>query len=323
MRFSIIIPAYNAERTLPRCLDSVLDQTFDDSQILIVDDGSTDGTAAAAAQYAARDSRIRLIRTARMGSGAARNRGLEQAEGEYVLYLDADDHWLRGDLLERLDRQIRAHGPDTLMFQMVKTRSNGDVLERCAKPRFRQENMMLELKDVYADLVRDGQTLASACNKCVRRELMVRRGIRFREDVLGEDIDWVLRLFSHVQTICLMNLNAYAYTQHKGESRSSHPDAPNDLICIVADWAARLDREELCHRSAVAGLAAFEYGICMGSFHRMSAAAKGTMRAHTWLLAYGLDRKTAMISRFERIFGFRLTCLAIRLYLWLRKRSIT
>lgn len=317
MRFSIIIPAYNAAQTLGRCLDSVLAQTFGDFQILVVDDGSADATAGEARRYAGLDSRIRLIRTARMGPGAARNRGLECAEGEYVLYLDADDYWLRGDLLERVEQQLRTHGPDALMFQMVKTTEDGTVLERYTKPRFLQEDTALELGDVYGDLVRDGQTLASACNKCVRRSLMVERGIRFREDVLGEDIDWVLRLFSHVQTICLLNLNAYAYTQHKGESRSRHPDAPNDLIRIVADWAARLDRLE--HRSAVAGLAAFEYGICMGSFHRMSPAGKKTMREHTWLLEYGLDRKTAMISRFEKLCGFRLTCLAIRIYLWLRR----
>ena len=319
MRFSIIIPAYNASSTLGRCLNSVLSQTFGDFQVLVVDDGSADDTVAVAGAYAGRDSRISLCSVPHRGAGAARNRGLEQARGEYVLYLDADDCWLCAELLELLDRQIREAPADTLMFQMVKTTETGTVLERYTKPRFQQENTVLELEKVYFDLVRDGQTLASACNKCVRRELLVEQHIRFREDVIGEDIDWVLRLFSHVQTICLMNLNAYAYTQHKGESRSSHPDAPNDLVEIVADWAERLDRETLSHRSAVAGLVAFEYGICMGSYHRLSAERKRIMRENTRLLAHGLDRKTAMICKFHRIFGFRLSCLAIRIYLRLRR----
>ena len=319
MRFSVIIPAYNAADTLERCLQSIQGQSFLDFQALIVDDGSGDGTGKLAGSFAARDPRFRLISTAHRGAGAARNTGAEQAAGEYLVYLDADDYWIDNRLLQRLEEQIAGEPADVYMYQMVKVDEEGTVLSRYAKPPFEKEGQVLPMGAVYSDLVRDGQTLASACNKCVRRALLPERNIRFREDVIAEDIDWVLRLFSHAQTICLLNLNAYAYTQHKGKSRSLHPDAPNDLVQIVGDWANRLDREDLSHRSAVAGLVAFEYGICMGSYHRISRAGKQAMGKLTWLLKYGLDRKTALICKFYRIFGFHLTCFAVRSYLWLRR----
>lgn len=319
MRFSVIIPAYNSSDTLVRCLNSIQSQTFPDFQVLVVNDGSRDATEALARAYEKKDPRFCLISTLHQGAGAARNKGAEQAEGEYLVYLDADDYWIEPDLLRKLNEQIESKPADVYMYQMVKVTEAGNILQRYRKPSFEREGQILSVGDVYSDLVRDGQTLASACNKCVRRELLVKQHIRFREDVIGEDIDWVLQLFSHAGTICLLNVNAYAYTQHKGESRSSHPDAPDHLARIVTDWAGQLDQEAVSHRSAVAGLVAFEYGICMGILHRMSCQGKQAILNQTRLLSYGLDKKTALIYRFHRIFGFSLTCFAIRVYLRLRR----
>ena len=175
------------------------------------------------------------------------------------------------------------------------------------------------LDAVYEDLVRDGQTLAAVWNKCVRRELLLEKGIRFREDVFGEDIDWVLQLFSHVRTICLLNIRAYAYTQHRTVSRSTRREAPNDLVTIVDDWAGRLDAGGVAHTRAVAGVLAFEYGICMGSLHLLTRENRARMRTLAHLLDWGLDGKTRLIRRFYRIFGCNLTCAAVRLYLAMRR----
>lgn len=322
MRFSIIIPAYNAECTLERCLRSIADQRFRDFQALIVDDGSGDSTAAIAERFICQDPRFVLLSLPHGGPGAARNRGLEQALGEYILYMDADDYWVREDLLQQLNDRIQAHPADAYMYQMVKVSEEGTILTQYTKPRFQQENTVLALENIYSDLVKDGQTLASACNKCIRNSLFREAGITFREDTFGEDIDWVLQLFSHVQTICLMNLDAYAYTQHRGESRSRHPDAANDLVQIVRDWSLRASRGSLVHFEAVMGLVAFEYGICMGSHHRLSRENRQVMRQNVRLLQYGLDQKTKLIAKFHRIFGYSLTCLAIRTYLYLRKQSV-
>lgn len=319
MRFSVIIPAYNAASTLDTCLKSIFCQTFPDWQVLIVNDGSTDHSARIAEDFVRRDSRFRLVSTPHGGPGAARNLGLTQVQGEYVLYMDADDCWIRRDLLQQLDSRIAQAPADLYMYQMLKVTEEGEVLHRYSKPPFASADAVLPLGDVYADLVRDGQTLASACNKCVRRSVLTENAICFREDVFAEDIDWVLKLFSHAQTIRLVNLAAYAYTQHKGESRSRHPDAPNDLTAVVFDWAGRLKEGGISHPEAVAGLVAFEYGICMGSHHRLTRENKRRMRSHVHLLEAGLDGKTRLIRRCCAFWGYRLTCLAIRVYLILRR----
>lgn len=319
MRMSIIVPVYNAEGTLDRCLSSIMDQTFRDFQVVIVDDGSADGSVVIAKSYADRDPRFSVIPGVHEGTGAARNKGLACADGEYVLYMDADDCWIREDLLQELENRIQNNPADVYMYQMVKVTENGTVLDRYTKPPFAHENIVMDLQDVYQDLVRDGQTLAAACNKCVRKDLLLENEIRFREDVFGEDIDWVLQLFSNVGTICLVNIRAYAYTQHKAPSRSTRSDAPEDLVSIVREWGLRSTQGSIACAGAVAGLVAFEYGICMGSDHLLSREKKRIMRENVHLLGYGLDKKTKLICRFYRVFGYHLTCLAIRIYLFLRR----
>ena len=96
---SVILPAYNAAPYLPRCLDSLLAQTADSFELIVIDDGSTDGTGDICDAWAARDARIRVIHTENRGVSAARNRGLGEATGEFILFCDADDtvapDWIR------------------------------------------------------------------------------------------------------------------------------------------------------------------------------------------------------------------------------------
>lgn len=105
---SIITPAYNAEKTLAHTIDSCLAQTFPDFEHLVVDDGSTDGSAALVLERASRDPRVRLVRRPNGGAGAARNTGLQHARGRYIALLDSDDLWMP-DYLERQLALLASH----------------------------------------------------------------------------------------------------------------------------------------------------------------------------------------------------------------------
>lgn len=319
MLFSIIVPMYNAEKFIERCLKSILKQTYEKYEVLIVDDGSTDSSMEKACRMSKEDLRLKIFQIPHSGPGAARNRGLSEASGEYVLFMDADDYWMDMGILEKLNGLIQHQHTEVFMYQMVKVTEDEEILARYKKPPFYHDNVVLKLKDVYMDLVRDGQALASACNKCVSKKLLDKHSIKFLEDTNGEDIDWVLQLFSYVRTICLLNMDVYAYTQHKIESRSTSKDAPNDLVAIVERWSQLLKQGQVPHARAVAGLVAFEYGICMGHNHSLSKEKRQVMRAHEYLLKYGLDRKTRLIHRFYKMFGYTFTCFAIRIYLNLRR----
>ena len=112
---SVIIPVFNTEQYLDRCLDSVLGQTFEDLEVICVDDVSTDGSAALIARRAGKDSRVRYLRQeVNAGPGKARNRGIEAATGNYVYFLDSDD-WIEPDFLSRMWSMAAETGRDVII----------------------------------------------------------------------------------------------------------------------------------------------------------------------------------------------------------------
>lgn len=115
MRFSIIIPVYNKEAYIGECLDSVLAQALSDFEVIAVDDGSTDGSAAVCAEYAERDNRITLIREQNAGPSVARNTGVNAAKGDYLVFLDCDDKLAEGSL-EAVETAAEGHDrPDLVV----------------------------------------------------------------------------------------------------------------------------------------------------------------------------------------------------------------
>lgn len=324
--YSIIIPAYNADKYIEQCIRSVLAQTWTDYEICIIDDGSEDRTGEIIRKMAEASPAISFVRIPHSGAGAARNEGVRRTEGKYILFLDADDYWINPRLLEQLREKLTRgeqpdpqKNPDVIMFQMDKYTAEGKVLKKYRKSQFPSEKETYRLKEVYETLVSDGQALASSCNKCIRRALLEKEEIEFQEGGLAEDIDWVLQLFSRVKYIGFLNEISYAYRQHNGYSASNDKAGPEYQARMVEDWAAKLKRHEVPNARAVSGLLAFEYGICLGYSKNLSAEMKQMLKDHRYLLEYALDKKTRMIRDFQRIFGLRLTCLAVRCYLFLRR----
>ena len=114
--FSIIVPVYNTEKELERCVRSVTCQTYQDFELILVDDGSKDSSGAMCDTFSAEDSRIVAIHQQNAGSSEARNTGIRAAKGDYLLFLDSDDLWDDQNALEELQKQIAAHPADVFCF---------------------------------------------------------------------------------------------------------------------------------------------------------------------------------------------------------------
>ena len=123
---SIIVPAYNAEAFLQRCVDSVLQQTYPAFELILVDDGSTDRTGALCDSYAQSDSRVTVKHQQNMGHTGARNTGLRCAKGSHVLFLDADD-WLEERVLAVVEDQIASCQPDVVVYGLCRHEVSGQV----------------------------------------------------------------------------------------------------------------------------------------------------------------------------------------------------
>lgn len=129
IKYSVIIPVYNAEKTLIRCVSSLLSENYPDCEIILVNDGSTDHSAELCADYANADSRVRFFSKENGGVSTARNAGLDLAEGEYVLFVDSDDYVLPG-FFDKLDREREKTDADLVMFSYRVDK--GEKKETCS-----------------------------------------------------------------------------------------------------------------------------------------------------------------------------------------------
>lgn len=179
MKVSILIPAYNAAAFLPKCLDSVLNQTYQDLQVVIVDDGSKDKTLEVCHKYAEKDSRIEVYHQENQGVAATRNHLLEKVKGDYVLFVDADD-WIELDMVEYLVSLATELDAEMVMCDRVIN----DAKPSDKKP----EVNILPQEEAIKDFLYHDYFVGSLCNKLLSRSLLhneqFHRGISYGEDAL-------------------------------------------------------------------------------------------------------------------------------------------
>lgn len=212
---SIIVPVYNAEQYLHRCIDSILTQSHSDFELLLVDDGSPDNCGAICDEYAAKDTRVRVFHKENGGVSSARNFGIEQAQGEWVSFVDSDD-WIASEFLERL---IQKPDADFILGGVVRSTGKVDVF-----PEKKYEVQEIsEFIDSYINVL----LLRTPWGKLLRRNIIVDNHIRFDEQMkYGEDTIFVYQYlcFCHsIRTVEASNYN-YLQNQYSGKYRHSFSD---------------------------------------------------------------------------------------------------
>ena len=128
MEISIIVPIYNVEEYLCKCLDSIVNQTYTDYELILIDDGSTDDSGKIADEYSSKDDRITVIHKKNSGVSDARNRGLENASGKYICFIDADD-WIEVSYLEELLLLAKSNDADIAMCSYLKNSGNLSITQ--------------------------------------------------------------------------------------------------------------------------------------------------------------------------------------------------
>lgn len=236
---SVVIPVYNIEAHLRQCLDSVRAQTLEEIEVICVDDGSTDQSPAILADYARRDPRFRVITQANAGPGAARNTGMAQADGEYLIFLDSDD-WFEPDFLETMVDLARKTRADVTICRAVE-------FDAATGRELPSEWM---LKDQYLP----GETFAPEevaehlfqftygmpWDKLYRRGYVVQSGIEFPPLANSEDLAFVFPTLLSAGRIAVTQrvLIHHRVNRHSSvsNSRARQPEAPYQAFQIVKTY---------------------------------------------------------------------------------------
>lgn len=229
MRISVIIPVYNAAPYLRSCLDSVVNQTLRDIEVICIDDGSTDGSAAILADYAVRDTRVRVISQANAGQGAARNRGLEQATGEYVYFMDADDALAGADALARLAEEMDRDRLDVLFFDARTEVDAGVVVSESVVRasdyiRTHDYSGVYTGRELFASFLKNREFCVSPCLMMLRRAFIKENHLRFPDArIFYEDNIFMTRVLLAAGRAGHRPWQLYVRKVHQGSTVTSAP----------------------------------------------------------------------------------------------------
>jgi len=240
---SVLVASYQVEPYLRRCLDSVVGQTLREIEVVVVDDGSTDGSIAVAEAYVRDDPRVRLVCHGRnRGLGAVRNTGIEEARGRYLAFVDGDD-WLREEALERLrDRCDEAGAPVALFSAMDYVEAEDRFEENPyfalrVPPRFRMGPETL------------GRVPATTWSKLYARELVVGSGVRFPERLNHQDEQFHFCFFASTEPeVVAVDQRFYLYRQRPESVSGRQRDLRRDVPVVFGNIWSFLDREGLAGR---------------------------------------------------------------------------
>ncbi len=241
---SIILPAYNAAQTLGRCVDSVLDQSYADFELLCIDDGSRDETLQLLREYEQRDPRVKVFTKENGGVSSARNVGVKEAKGEFITFLDADD-WVERDWLKDYIDNYR--GEDLLFQNAIWERADGTQFLR---------SITMDSANSCADKILylyDYSTINYVWATIFKRSIIVENDILFNTDIkYNEDCEFVLHYCSFIKDINILpkSLRNYHYVFPDGNRAYQQPSYSRALaLKLVA-----LRGYEMCRRQGASFL---------------------------------------------------------------------
>ena len=228
-KISVIIPVYNAAPYLRTCLDSVLGQTLREIEVLCVDDGSTDESAAILAGYAARDPRVRVLTQANAGQGAARNRGIELARGEFVYFMDADDELGERESLSRLAAEMDRERLDVLFFDAeTRVDEEAEIRNGCVRAedyiRAHDYSGVHIGRELFAAFLKNREYTVSPCLMMLRRNFIEMAKLRFPSARLFyEDNIFMPRVMLSAERAGHRPWRLYVRKVHAGSTVTSEP----------------------------------------------------------------------------------------------------
>lgn len=322
-KLSFVIPVYNVESYLPQCLNSILAQTDDRCELILVDDGSKDGSGVICDEYADRYPSIKVIHKTNGGLGSARNAGIDAAEGEFLAFVDSDDY-IEADTVPRLLRWIETEPADVCFLELTKVHPDGNR-EPMGEGLDRAEIRCRSREAVLSFLSGRSKFPGSACGKLFRRDFLEENGFHFPDDRrLSEDLIFALNVYYAAENFDYLDFPYYCYRQSRTGSITNTVTAKYyfDTALFVEEVAQRFaENQKPLNDTAVCALsfAAYELSILIWQSILLQPEdrkrAMDFLRDYRWILKYGKSRKTRLINGVVCMIGLQGTAKLLDIYM--------
>ena len=319
VKFSVIIPVYNVKKYLSFCVNSVLSQIYDNFEIILVDDGSTDDSFILCDEYQNQDRRIKTVHKNNGGLSSARNCGIRYANGDYIIFLDSDDYWNDKKALSTI-AEIINRNVDLVCFgyrEYVDGQGdNGVGID------FTVYNQQLTSKyDILSEMLAKGIYVSSACCKVVRRSLILDNELFFKEGITSEDIDWSARLLKCVNSVAVFPESFYCYRQrnssivHNIKYENIEILTDNIIRCVELSEDILEDELKVIYFNYVAyQFITFLKLTLLCEDDSRTIELREKMKQFRWLLKYHRNKKVKIVYWANKIFGYNMIFRLLKIY---------
>ena len=261
-KVSIIIPVYNAEKFLCKCIDSVLSQTFEGWEMILVNDGSKDSSLAICKEYAEKDKRIKVLDKPNGGPSSARNSGIREARGEYVFFLDADDT-ITTDCIESLYMLAKKHDADYVQGSYFNGNGNDNVNELSIP------SDLTDRKEIKRLLLNHNKIQFTPHNRLVRRQMIIDQELYFNEEIrVREDFLWMTFVAKYVKCFAYCDKPTY-YRGYNEDSLTNNINREREIQgyrVLIETMVANYDSFQLGYQKELA-LEALMMALRTGYYH--------------------------------------------------------
>jgi len=220
-KVSIIVPIYNVEDYLEECLSSIINQTFEYIEIILINDGSTDRSFEIMKDFAKKDNRIKIISQQNKGVSEARNVGIRIASGQYILFVDSDDIILT-NTVETLYNKIIQTNSDVLLGNVLHYYPDGSKVLVCKRNEILNNLTCISSEDFFTKYMGEKDFLMLVYLFFCKRELIVEKKIFFKKGIIYEDELWCVQILLNANSISVIDFNYYSYRQR--EDSLTHSD---------------------------------------------------------------------------------------------------
>lgn len=319
-KVSVIVPVYNVETYVRTCIESIINQSYQNLEILLINDGSTDKSKFICEEYELCDNRIKIINQSNQGPSQSRNKGIEISTGKYIIFIDSDDYWDDLYCIEKMINNITESDADVLNFGYKKFFEGKKIVGSC---KFDKRFVNIDCKkSTMTYLAKNNLIISGAWNKIIKRQLIIDNNLTFIPGITSEDIDWTARLFIVAKRIDVMNDSFYVYRQRKGSITSSISEKnlqqllKNIEQCIKYIEIYKLEESNLMEEYMT--YVAYQYMVLLVAIQiSKTKIDKDTLfkiKEYKKLLKYNLNYRVRIFNKINKYFGFFILNKIIKIY---------
>lgn len=324
-KISIIIPVYNSEKYILECIQSLTEQTYENIEIILVDDGSKDRSPAICDDCANKDTRIKVIHKLNGGTSSARNAGLEVATGEYITFMDNDDYWNRKNCLEQVVVCLNESNADILMHDCFVYWMDNNITIAPSNTCRRSGVVHKTALEALKHIISHGGINRCVWSKIIKTSLIREHGLCFPEGMRNEDTRFVGQLLLYATSYDWFDDSFYVYRKgHESAQTTSGITCKllKDLKIICVEYINYVieNIKDSEYQKILFAYIAYPYCVWMGQSvmvadRKKILADRKKMKEYSYILKYNIDPSVKKVAFVFKILGFDLTSRLLGYYI--------